>query len=391
MPFGGLAPLPLRLGGDRQYGWPVADHARLTADLVAAMRTAPLAVFTYVKSGATVTIESYVGQNGEGTALAPTPTVNGTGDVSFGFDLGWTDEYDETSAIRIRSADANVHGSTAGEADIEAASSSALRIVTRNAGTGSAMDARATVVVKGSWRSASVYDYDAAADKSGSDTEGEQPYAAAWYAALKSAIGSKLAEAPPSGVMHTWLTAAGRSLAGCSRSVEKLGANNTPATADELLGKWVTALRIRLRRNEARGRVRSRAAAKFRAQRGNDAVNVDAVASDILGDAFVRSWRTFGADLANPPTLTYWPGVNAGPSSHDLGGGAWLSERAHYVVETTQPADMSDTDYLQLVNTDLFEALDSMLPATATFNAAQNVTTGFLLDISRMDFEGFNP
>lgn len=59
--FGGFAPFPMRLGGDRETGWPVEDHARLAADIVALKRTAPFAVMNYTAGiGAAMTINTQV-------------------------------------------------------------------------------------------------------------------------------------------------------------------------------------------------------------------------------------------------------------------------------------------------------------------------------------------
>ena len=49
---------------------------------------------------------------------------------------------------------------------------------------------------------------------------------------------------------------------------------------------------------------------------------------------------------------------------------------------------MSNEDYLHLLNVELFELLDEMLPAWATANWAEDVSAGFLLDISQLDYTG---
>lgn len=121
MPFGGLAPLPLRLGGSELDGWSPEAHARLCADLVALRCTAALARWTYTKSGATVTIHDYVGQNGAGTAYAPdSVTVNGTGSVTFAWTArAFEDSYEIEHPIRIRKARATPHGTTASHCTVD--------------------------------------------------------------------------------------------------------------------------------------------------------------------------------------------------------------------------------------------------------------------------------
>jgi hypothetical protein len=108
MPFGSLCPLPLRLGGSAQEGWPEANHARFCADLEALKRTASLAAWSYTVDASTATVLSYAGQNGAGLAYAPTATRNGTGDVSFAWDSqNFTDEYDIEHPFKIRAVICN--------------------------------------------------------------------------------------------------------------------------------------------------------------------------------------------------------------------------------------------------------------------------------------------
>ena len=115
---------------------------------------------------------------------------------------------------------------------------------------------------------------------------------------------------------------------------------------------------------------------------------MDEACANLLSEAFVRTWRRYGVSLSAPPTQTYWPGVNPGPSSYSLGGGAWMSERCHLVVEVVPPASIADADFLHLVNVELFRMLDELLPAWATFDWATGITSGFLLDISQLDYGG---
>jgi hypothetical protein len=155
-----------------------------------------------------------------------------------------------------------------------------------------------------------------------------------------------------------------------------------------MLGEWVKILQLRLRGDETRQEIRQRTAAKFKGSTGNSPTQVDDVVSDLLGAVFIANLRTFGTDLANPPSPTNWPGINPGPASYDLGGGAWLSPRSHLVVSVVGPTDINDADFAQIVNVDLYDELDRLLPAWMTFNWGVSVSSGFLLDISKLDFTG---
>lgn len=95
MALGAFAPLPLRLGGSDIEGLTSQQHARICADWMALRRVQPLAQWTYDKSGASITIHNYRGQNGTGAAFAPIATNRGTGITSFDWTTGltFTDDY----------------------------------------------------------------------------------------------------------------------------------------------------------------------------------------------------------------------------------------------------------------------------------------------------------
>ena len=132
--------------------------------------------------------------------------------------------------------------------------------------------------------------------------------------------------------------------------------------------------------------VRTQCVAQYQAAVGPTLANVTAAVTALLGSAFVAVHTTVGSDLETPPTITYWPGVNPGASSYSLGGGTWLSERAHLWVEVIRPSGMEFADFNKLMNVQLFELLDRMLPAWATFNWA--TSAGFVVDVSQLDFDG---
>lgn len=103
MGFGALCPLPLRLGGSAEEGWTPEQHARFCADLGAIKRVAPLASWRYTSTGSDATVLTYVGQNGSGLAYAPTPTRNGSGDISFAWPSQYfEDEYGVQHTFKVR-------------------------------------------------------------------------------------------------------------------------------------------------------------------------------------------------------------------------------------------------------------------------------------------------
>ncbi|UOF77309.1 hypothetical protein [Caudoviricetes sp.] len=107
MPFGALAPLPLRLGGSPTEGWAPEQHARFCADLVAVKRTLPLARLAVNQNAGSpyaAAVTAYLGQNGAGLLFAPTVTVHGQGDVTLTWQNYWTDDYDRQHPVKIRQA-----------------------------------------------------------------------------------------------------------------------------------------------------------------------------------------------------------------------------------------------------------------------------------------------
>ena len=243
---------------------------------------------------------------------------------------------------------------------------------------------------KPAWsRDGSIGDYGGATDKRASDTEADTPYAYAVYKSLQSPRGSAYSQETSGTLVHCENLSLARTLSAVwYRGPEKLRANMTPGRSDERLEYWATVLGIPFGPNDQRWQVRQRCAAHYQATRGPTLQNVTDAVTALLGDAFVSITTTVGSDLATPPDVTYWPGINAGPSTYSLGGGAWLSTRCHMVVNVSQPSGMSDGEFLQLTNVQLFQLLDRMLPIWATFNWSTNATYGFLVGVSRIGFDG---
>ena len=239
-------------------------------------------------------------------------------------------------------------------------------------------------------RSRKLGEYGLSLDKYNDGDERPVPYSWTWYLEMRSMRGSAYSK-ESTGLVHTENLAIARGQQAITRASARLAYNSTPGTSYNKLEYWVNVLRVPERTQDTREQLRQRCAAKFMAAVGPTEQNENDAIESLLGNHLVDIWRQTGADLDNPPTQTYWPGINPGPVSHSLGGGAWLSERSHLVVEVQQLHGESLGEFLELMNVHLFSLLDIMTPAWCTFNWATNVATGFLLDISDMDFDGFNP
>jgi len=404
--FGALGGvLPLRLGGTAENGQTAAQHARACADLLAVYRTAPFASWNYTKSGGTVTITSYIGRNGVGLAHAPAANVNGTGDVTF----RWVDasgnpyhvyenELGELIPFMLRTADAATpSGATARKATVTVAANSVRVRTFAGSGSGAAVDTTTTVEVWGDpfLATRAIGDYGGDLEKEDSETEGRAPYAAHILRELQEQRGTAYTTTPGR-LVDVENVALARFLAATGpRLAEKLRANATPGRSDERLDYWRRYLAVPNKPGEPRWRTRQKLAAHYRVAKGATREEVTAALEELLGDIFVSvSWDE-GASLSVPPTPTYWPDINPGPAASSLGGGAWLSTRAHLFVLVQIPAGLSVGEFLTAMNVDMPQLLDRMLPATKTFGWA--TSDGFILDgdpgseiasASFLDFDG---
>lgn len=396
MAFGAFAPMPLRLGGSAAEGWSAEQHARLAESVASMYTVGRFAVLRYSKSGSTVTVLSYVGRDGVGVQHAPTPVVNGTGDVTWSWAAQWEDALGVSHVLRLIGAMACSNDPGGGvNARCVGTNTSyhgrTIAVVTVNSTSDAAVDAPVTLIVK-ALEARSPAEYGAASDKRASRAEGAIPYAWHWYEHFRAGMGTAYTAEDRATIQHAENLAHARAEAAMSRAAERLSHGGAPHTSDETLARWAEILDVQWLESEPNETVRARCAGKYRLASGNDYVSVDQACANILGAAYVRIWVVEGTDLATPPVPTMWPGVNPGPASYSLGGGAWLSARAHLVVETVRPPGLSESDFLRLVNGDLFAMLQATLPAWVTFNwCVGPLSSGFLLDLSDLDFTGLAP
>lgn len=233
-------------------------------------------------------------------------------------------------------------------------------------------------------RRAEIGDYDGALDKVDCQTE-TVPYAWGWYQDLTAMLGDGFT-AERTGIVHARKLALARHEAGKTRMAERAVANSLPDTAGECLGQWVRCLNVKVHDSESLHSVRQKCAARFAAVQGATTESVDESVSSLLGSVFVQNIRQLDNALSSPPAGTYWQGGTPGPASYSLGGGAWFSPRAHLIVKVRKPASGALSRFLDLVQVDLFDHLNRLLPAWMTFSWTTG--TSFLLDISQLDFDG---
>lgn len=387
MTWGALCPLPLRLRADRYDGWYAGQQSRLCADQLAQRRTQPFAWLTYSTDGSAVSSVEYTGEHNIGGLNAPTSTVLGTGAVQWDWAAQYTNDHDHSTPTFIRHVKASVHGSAAAVAVAEINNPRRVTVRTFNATTGAALNARVTLKV-GTTRDADIGDYGGDTEKRETTTE-DIPYAWAWYQHYEDSLGSSFTR-NRTGDVHARKLALARGNMMLDRLWERFRNNLFPGTSDEMLGKWLKTLGVVVHEKDRPWKLRQQAAAIFAMSVGPTQATIDQAIADLMGGSLQQIIRPRGADLATPPDQTFWPGVNPGSPTYDLGGGAWISERAHVAIIVDKPAASDQQNFLFQVNVRLQNLADRIFPAECTFSWSTS-SDGFYLDFSELDFDGLIP
>lgn len=383
--FGALAPCPIRLTAESATaGWSASQHARVCADTAAAWRTAPLAILTVEVDDTSVSLVAYDGRNGSGAAHAPALTwTSDTQPCLVVWDYSYDNDFEEPQPWTVRHAEVHMHwdGSNRGAVlrQVPALINGADVLVD----AGATVPYQMTIVVYGDWgEDREIGTYGGDLDKQDNTTEASIPYAAQWLRSIQGARGSAYTTKPATLVDCENLAIARMMGAVFSRTPEKFSANATPGRSDERLEYWVNVLRIPRKPSEPRWQLRRRAAIHYKAALGPTLDVVETACRELLGDAFVAVHTFEGVDLDNPPTPTYWPGGTAGPAEFALAGnGMWSSRRSHLWIEVVRPASLSLSAFIQLMDVQLFQLLDRMLPAWVDWHWAVD-SGGFLIGIS---------
>lgn len=145
--FGGLAPLPLRLGGGAVDGLTAAQFLRLADHVAACVRSCPFAILTYTKAADMVTVHACNGMTGMGAGAAPAATAGTLGVVTWTFPSSCEDAYEIAEPVAIRHAKATVHGASALDAEIVSIVGNVVRVRTFDPATQAGTDATVTLVV----------------------------------------------------------------------------------------------------------------------------------------------------------------------------------------------------------------------------------------------------
>lgn len=385
MPFGALAPLPLRLGGNPLEGWQPEEHARLCDDLVVINRVTVLAVIVanITSDGALAFIS---GRHRGGNVLddfSGTITTAGPRALSLLIPPSYTNN--EWGTVRSwHPIAAEVVTNIGGPA---AATVSANELTATLPNDGST---RALIVIYGLAEARAVGDYGGLPDKTASKTEGNTPYAYAWMLELQSAKGSAFSN-ERSGLRWFEILASARSWAGVMRLAEMHASQQNPATSDVTLGRWATVLALSVG-DGSDWKLRAKANGKYLlAATGATEEALGTALSGIFGDAYkglIDQDPT--KDFDAPPVYTYSSDWERGPAMYDMGtnvfgdSGVFMSVRSRLMINLTQSPSKTDDEIVRLANVDMYEMISGALPAASTYEWAIDVDSGFTLGISNI-------
>ncbi len=236
-------------------------------------------------------------------------------------------------------------------------------------------------------RQARIGDYGGALDKRDCRTE-TIPYAWGVYREMRAMRGSMYSKSTTS-LVHVENLAIARMFCGILRASEKLETNSLPTTAVDNLLDWSKIQGVATYSGEESWQLRLRNAARYRIVGIPSRSVVEDNVRALLGSAFSSIVWSDGGLLSTPPVQTYWPGGEAGPPQLDLGGGPWMSRRAHVLVYVARNFALNSQEFDNLVQFQLRDLLKYTLPAHATFDwaAAATDASGFYIDVSLLGFD----
>lgn len=337
-----------------------------------------------------VSLVSYHGRNGVGSAHAPTLTYTNADRPCLAV---WEHSYDDDLGVTqtwvVRQADAIIQWSGSGAGAVCAQRRTAVSVngIDLIVTGGITTTYRITITIYGDWgEQRNIGDYAGDLEKTDCSSEALIPYAAQWYQAIRSARGSAYTKRPLTVVDFENLAIARMMAGSFSRTSEKLVANSLPAHADEKLDYWVEVLGVPAKPDDPPWVLRQRCAAHYQAALGPTLEAVSTALGNLLGQAFVQIHVHEGTDLDNEPVPTYWPAGTRGEAVYSIGGPTWLSRRAHLRIEVQQPPGVTLSDFLQLMNVQMFQLLDRMLPAWVTWNWSEG-SDGFRVNVDRIGID----
>jgi hypothetical protein len=386
MPFGGLAPFPLRLGASSDTSIAPEHWLRLCDDVIAQRH--PIAVL-HIVEGATAGACTVTGLCRGGTDVSAI-TATLTTPIAFNWRVtvtlgdGYTDSTTgEIVRWRIVNADAKQVGiSTIDTVTIPNLPNTIYVSYIAAPRTGARQH---TLIIFGETEQRWAGDYGAEPTKRACKGAGDVPYAAIWLQEMQAIRGDAFSTASGSYTQMENIACA-RVFAYLQNIAERHAANQLPMQADQSLGRWATIMDIGTT-DDRDWQVRRKCAAKYAlTTTGATQDALDAAGALLFGPNFHSIAWTPGT-IDTPPPNTFWPAGDAGPGAYDLGGGPWSSSRCHFTVELTAANQAEAVRLLGLAHRDFDELILSALPPVVTWSFRFNPDNGFILDASRLNQE----
>jgi YVTN family beta-propeller protein len=394
MAFGGLGGcLPLRHGKGDDTGISAECHARLCADLLAAQRTSTVArISLYVDGASTdmpVTLTGYSGRNGSGGGHAPSVVASyANGSVSILLDTHTNALGQVVDLMPYLSGGATVIARYRG-VDGVWRNASAATLQGKVLMYLQALElTHFEVLIFGADTETTIGDYGGHVLNHDAKAENGTTYAYQWYEYLKTAQGSAYSTSDSS--VRSWgLKAEARALGTSQRHSEMLAASATPGGADVKLQLWMTVLGVQ-QALRSQSSVRAECERKARPPEAPATGYLSTAIADLLGlqASFVRLYHPTGT-MTDWPSGTYWPGINNGPGTLDMGGGVWASPRSRVTVQVDSGFSLSTAELTDLMQRRLAGFLDQVLPATADWAWETGGGSGLILGTSKLGLTAF--
>ena len=370
MPFGGLGGcLPLRLGAGADTGISAAHHARLSADLLATQRTCPVVVIT-IRVDATaseVQVLQYESRIGRGVKQAPKVAIE-SGELRLYLNTALNDYGELVDLMPLLVSGAAVVGQYRDTGDVwhEADSTFVAADATLTFDVPAATTSVFLVELYGADASTQLGEYGAHERKKDAKTEGFETYAWQWYRYFSEANGSAYNRRTNSVV--SWGHAAkARAFATSQRISETLAASATPDGSDAKLDMWSLVLGVpQANRSRAELRVDCEELGRLPSP-PTHAYLVENVQRILGREGELVSITNVEGTIASPPSGTYGPGFETGPSNLNMGNGVWSSPRGLVTITVRPRYGLTLSDMLNRVNRPLTFFLDRVLNATSTW------------------------
>lgn len=190
-----------------------------------------------------------------------------------------------------------------------------------------------------------------------------------WLAEVKANLGDAFTQDDTS-LVGAENIALARLLTMAQWQAEKLQNNSLPGTSYDLLLDWAARLGVPFRATDSIASIRAACAAKYMASGGSTQTNIHDTLTTLMGQSLIDVTYFYSGNLAVLPEDTFWPpNPNPNPGGDlGLGDGNWTSSRAHILISVQQASGQSLNDLMYLVNVQMYNLLDTMLPSWATFD-----------------------